>query len=187
MARAYEAGGAAAISVLTEPNFFDGDLAHLSEARGASALLLLQKDFIIDEYQLFKAKFYHADAVLLIASVLDVETLSTFGRLAQELNLDAIVEVHDLADVKKAIDVDAKIIGINNRDLKTFATDLNHSQRLAALIPDDVVLISASGVESHADIEALARSRIKIFLVGKAIVRAPDPTQKIKELRGETT
>src|SRR5687768_6439001 len=147
IAREYEAGGAAAISVLTEPTFFDGALEHLTAVRAAIALPLLRKDFIVDEYQLFEARAIGADAVLLIVAALDQPDLERLQRRAWELGLATLVEVHDEDELTRAIDAGARVIGVNNRNLRTLAVDVDASYRLAARLPASVIGVSESGLQ----------------------------------------
>jgi indole-3-glycerol phosphate synthase len=182
IARQYEAGGASAISVLTEPTFFDGALEHLAAVRQAVALPLLRKDFIVDEYQLIEARANGADAALLIVAALEQPDLERLQRRAVELGLAALVEVHDGEELTRAIDGGARIIGVNNRNLRTLAVDVAASRRLGARIPADVVGVSESGLTSRADLEELAGQGYRAFLIGERFMTAPDPAAAIAEL-----
>jgi indole-3-glycerol phosphate synthase len=182
IARRYEQGGASAISVLTEPTFFDGALEHLAAVRGAVALPLLRKDFIVDEYQLFEARANGADAILLIVAALDQIDLVRLQSRAWDLGLAALVEVHDDAELTRAIDSGARLIGVNNRNLRTLQVDIDGSYRLAARIPKGVVAISESGLSSCADLERLAAAGYRAFLIGERFMTDPDPVRAIKEL-----
>jgi indole-3-glycerol phosphate synthase len=184
IARKYEAGGAAAISVLTEPTFFDGSLDHLAAVRQAVKLPLLRKDFIVDEYQLFEARANGADAALLIVAALEQADLVQLQRRASDLGLAALVEVHDDEELSRAIDTGARIIGVNNRNLRTLAVDVAASRRLGARIPADTVGVSESGLTSRADLEELAGQGYKAFLIGERFMTAPDPAAAIAELLG---
>jgi indole-3-glycerol phosphate synthase len=184
IARQYEAGGAAAISVLTEPTFFDGALEHLTAVRQAVALPLLRKDFIVDEYQLLEARAIGADAALLIVAALAQPDLVRLQQRALELGLAALVEVHDDEELSRAIDAGAQIIGVNNRNLRTRAVDVAASRRLGARIPSSVVGVSESGLTSRADLEELAAQGYRAFLIGERFMTAPDPAQAITELLG---
>ena len=175
VARAYAARGAAAISVLTEPTFFDGSLAHLEAVAAAVELPLLRKDFIVDPYQLLEARAAGADAVLLIVAALDDPSLGALARRARELHLDVLVEVHDEAELERAIGAGAEIIGVNNRNLRTLAVDVDASLRLAARIPKDVVAVAESGLRSAADLDRLAGAGYHAFLIGERFMTAPDP------------
>jgi len=187
IARQYESGGAAAISVLTEPTFFDGELAHLAAARQAVKIPLLRKDFIVDEYQLFEARANGADAALLIVAALTQDDLVCLQKRAWELGLAALVEVHDDEELARAIDSGARIIGVNNRNLRTLVVDVAASRRLGARIPEDVVGVSESGLTSRADLEELAGQGYRAFLIGERFMTAPDPAKAIAELVGGRT
>ena len=184
IARQYEAGGAAAISVLTEPTFFDGALEHLAAVRQAVALPLLRKDFIVDEYQLLEARANGADAALLIVAALDQADLVRLQHRAWDLGLAALVEVHDDEELTRAIDSGARIIGVNNRNLRTLAVDVAASRRLGARIPSDVIGVSESGLTSRADLEELAGQGYRAFLIGERFMTAANPAQAIAELIG---
>jgi indole-3-glycerol phosphate synthase len=184
LARRYAANGAAAISVLTEPEFFGGSLAHLAEIRAAVEAPLLCKDFIIDPVQLRAARSAGADAVLLIAGILDDRDLRSLHAEAEKLGMQAVVEVHDETEVRRAVDLGATIIGINNRDLTRMKTDRATTARLRPLIPGDRTVISESGIERRADIEELARLRIDAALVGESLLRAAELEAKVRELSG---
>jgi len=185
IARHYESGGAAAISVLTEPTFFDGSLAHLAAVRAAVDIPLLRKDFIVDEYQLLEARANGADAALLIVAALTQADLVRLQCRAWDLGLAALVEVHDDEELSRAIDSGARIIGVNNRNLRTLAVDVAASRRLGARIPANVVGVSESGLTSRADLEELAGQGYKAFLIGERFMTAPDPAEAIAELIGE--
>jgi indole-3-glycerol phosphate synthase len=184
IARKYEAGGAVAISVLTEPTFFDGALEHLAAVRQAVALPLLRKDFIVDEYQLIEARASGADAALLIVAALKQADLVRLQRRAWELGLAALVEVHDEEELTRAIDSGARIVGVNNRNLRTLTVDVAASRTLGACIPADVVGVSESGLTSRADLEELAGQGYRAFLIGERFMTAPDPATAIAELLG---
>jgi indole-3-glycerol phosphate synthase len=184
IARQYEAGGAAAISVLTEPTFFDGALEHLAAVRQAVALPLLRKDFIVDEYQLLEARANGADAALLIVAAVAQADLVRLQHLAWDLGLAALVEVHDDEELTRAVDSGARIIGVNNRNLRTLAVDVAASRRLGARIPADVIGVSESGLTSRADLEDLAGQGYRAFLIGERFMTAADPARAITELLG---
>jgi indole-3-glycerol phosphate synthase len=184
IARQYAAGGAAAISVLTEPTFFDGALEHLFAVRQAVDLPILRKDFIVDEYQLLEARANGADAALLIVAALEHSALVRLHCRARELGLAALVEVHDDDELSRAIDSGAQIIGVNNRNLRTLAVDVAASRRLGARIPANVVGVSESGLTNRADLEELAGQGYRAFLIGERFVTAPNPAQAIAELIG---
>jgi indole-3-glycerol phosphate synthase len=187
LARAYERGGAAAISVLTEPTFFDGALDHLTAVRANVSLPLLRKDFVVDEYQLLEARAAGADAVLLIVAALPQDDLVRLQRLAWDAGLAALVEVHDEGELDRAIGGGARLIGVNNRDLRTLAVDVEGSHRLAARLPPDVVGVSESGLQSRADLERLAAEGYRAFLIGERFMTDPDPAGAIRGLLSSRT
>jgi indole-3-glycerol phosphate synthase len=182
IARIYAEGGAAAVSVLTESRFFEGRDSFLQDIRQNVNLPLLRKDFIIDPYQIYETRFLGGDALLFITRVLDDGRLKEFIRLSSELGLASLVEIHDEADLEKALSSGAGIIGINNRDLSTFATDLEVSLRLAPLVPEGMTVISESGIRSRNDIQRLESAGIHAFLVGETLMREKDIGRKMKEL-----
>jgi indole-3-glycerol phosphate synthase len=184
IARAYEAGGAAAISVLTEPTFFDGALNHLAAVRAAVQIPLLRKDFIVDDYQVVEARANGADAVLLIVAALEQRELLRLDRRARELGLATLVEVHDEEELKRAVDAGARIIGVNNRNLRTLSVDVEGSYRLAARIPRGVIGVSESGLKSREDLERLSDAGYRAFLIGERFMTEPDPARAIGELIG---
>lgn len=185
LARIYEKAGAAAISVLTEPEFFKGSLADLETVRAAVNLPLLRKDFIIDAYQLWEARAAGADAVLLIAAALPAGDLRRLLKATGQLAMTAVVEVHDQAELERALELDAKVIGINNRNLRTFSVSLETTIELCPLVPKGKVLVSESGIHSRADVQRLRDAGVNAILVGEALVTNPDPAAKIKELLGK--
>ncbi len=182
LAAVYERAGASAISVLTDARFFMGSLHHLKKVREKVKLPVLRKDFIIDPYQIYETAFSGADALLLIAGILEKEELRNFIQLAAALNLDALVEVHTREELEKALCCGAEIIGINNRDLKTFRTDIAITLKLARFVPQDCVLVSESGISSGEDVKRLAEAGVDAILVGEALVTNPDITDKVREL-----
>ena len=182
IATLYERGGAAAISVLTEPTFFDGALEHLAAVRAAVGLPLLRKDFIVDEYQLFEARAAGADAILLIVAALEQGDLVRLQNRAWELGLAALVEVHDEGELTRAVDSGARLIGVNNRNLRTLQVDIDGSYRLAAKIPKGVVGVSESGLSTRADLEQLAAAGYRAFLIGERFMTDPDPVRAIRDL-----
>jgi indole-3-glycerol phosphate synthase len=184
IARQYESGGAAALSVLTEPTFFDGALEHLAAVRRAVRLPLLRKDFIVEEYQLLEARANGADAALLIVAALDQRGLVRLQARAWDLGLAALVEVHDEEELSRAIDSGARIIGVNNRNLRTLAVDVAASRKLGPGIPSDVVGVSESGLTSRADLEQLAGQGYRAFLIGERFMTAAEPARAIAELIG---
>lgn len=184
MAALYETGGARAISVLTEPQYFKGSLEDLRAIRASTSLPILRKDFIVDEFQIEEAAAAGADAILLIVAALTDAELLRFRILAEdELGLDALVEVHHAEEMKRAATSGAKLIGVNNRDLRTFTTSLETSVQLAVLAPADATLVSESGISSAADIERLRRCGYRGFLIGESLMRAADPVALLESLR----
>jgi indole-3-glycerol phosphate synthase len=184
IAREYEAAGAAAVSVLTEPEYFLGSDQYLREIAAAVQIPALRKDFIIDPCQIYEAKLLGADAVLLICALLDTETLASYIRIAHELGLSALVEIHNEAEADSALRAGARITGINNRDLKTFQVDIGLTARLRRLIPAGVLVAAESGVKSPDDIRALKDLGIDAVLVGESMMRAADKKRFLAELRG---
>ncbi len=181
---AYDHYGAAAISVLTEPTFFDGALEHLANVRRAVTLPLLRKDFIVDEYQLHEARANGADAVLLIVAALDQPNLIALHQRAAALGLAVLVEVHAEEEVQRAVDAGARLIGVNNRNLRTLAVDVDGSHRLVRLIPRDVVAISESGLRSRGDLDRLRSEGYRAFLIGERFMTEADPSRAIADLIG---
>jgi len=184
VARQYEQGGAAAISVLTEPTFFDGALEHLTAVRSSVALPLLRKDFIVDQYQLFEARAAGADAVLLIVAALEQTELTRLQKRAWDLELAAVVEVHDEVELARAVDSGARVIGVNNRNLRTLPVDVSASDRLASRVPSDVIAVSESGLKSREELEQLAAAGYREFLIGERFMTDPEPAAAIRQLMG---
>jgi indole-3-glycerol phosphate synthase len=184
LARRYAANGAAALSVLTEPEFFGGTLDHLQAIRAAVGVPLLCKDFIVDPVQVIAARAAGADAVLLIVAILDEARLRDLLAVTRAYGMQALVEVHDEAEVERALQADAAIIGINNRDLMTMRTVKETTARLRPLISAGHVIVSESGIDSRADIDALERLGVSAALVGESLLRAPDLEAKVRELSG---
>jgi indole-3-glycerol phosphate synthase len=182
LGHAYEAGGAACLSVLTDKNYFQGSLHDLEAARAAVTVPVLRKDFVIDRLQIFEAAAHGADAVLLIASVLETEELRQFRELAASLHMAALVEVHDAAELQKAVDSGARIIGVNNRDLQTFEVDVDTSIRLSYLMPSDVIRVSESGITDRATLDLLVRAGFQAFLVGESLVKSGNPAAFLQNL-----
>lgn len=186
IAKEYEVAGAAAISVLTEPDFFKGDKKYLQEIASTVKIPVLRKDFIIDEYQIYQAKVWGASAILLICACLDVPTLTKFRELADSLGLSSLVEAHDEHEVQMAIDCGARIIGVNNRNLKDFTVDVQNSVRLRNLVQDDVIFVSESGLETPEDIQVLRDNNIGVALMGETFMRSPNKVEKLSYLYGPT-
>ena len=182
--RSYEAGGAVALSVLTEEDYFDGSLDDLRTATEAVALPILRKDFVFHQYQIYEAAAAGADAVLLIAASLDDAKLLVLRRVVEEvLGMDALVEVHNEEEMNRAAGCGAKLIGVNNRDLRTFEVSLETSLRLASVAPGDAVLVSESGLDNASDLRRLREQGFQGFLIGESLMRAPDPEQALRDLR----
>jgi indole-3-glycerol phosphate synthase len=182
LARAYEDGGAAALSVLTEEAHFGGSLSDLTEARAACELPLLQKDFIVDRYQLYEAALAGADAILLIVAALDRDRLAELHDEARSLDLDCLVEVHDESELETALTVDADVIGINNRNLEDFSVDIQTTFELITDVPAGKTAVSESGIADRTTLEELERVGVDAVLIGEALMRAEDPAAKVREL-----
>jgi indole-3-glycerol phosphate synthase len=185
LAEAYAEGGAAAISVLTEVDYFQGSLDYLAAIRGTAGLEnvpLLRKDFIFEPYQVYEARAFGADAILLIAAILEDNQLERLLALAHELGMQCLVEVHDRSELERVVRGNAQIIGINNRDLRTFEVNINTTGRLRAMIPPDRVVVSESGVSRREDIEKLREWGVNAALIGEALVTADDIVARLKEL-----
>ena len=184
IAKEYEAAGAAAISVLTEPFWFMGDDRYLREIADIVSIPLLRKDFIVDVYMIYEAKILGAEAVLLICSILDRQTLSDYIGVAHSLGLSALVEVHDEDELNMAVKSGARVIGVNNRDLRTFEVDTSVSTRLRKSAPGNIIFVSESGVRSAADIDMLRESGVDAVLVGETLMRSADKKKALKDLKG---
>ena len=184
IASEYEAAGADAVSCLTEPEYFLGSDRYLEEIAGKISLPVLRKDFTVDPYMIYEAKILGASAVLLICAILDREEVREGIRIADSLGLSALVEAHDEAEVEKALDAGARIVGVNNRDLRTFQVDLNNSRRLRAMVPPDILFVSESGIRTPEDIRRLRENGTDAVLIGETFMRSPDKKKMICELRG---
>ena len=182
IARSYQAGGAACLSVLTDIDFFQGADDYLVAARNACSLPVLRKDFIVDAYQLHEARTLGADCVLLIAAALDDAQLSEFAFIAGELGMDVLVEVHDLDELERSLPVPARLLGVNNRNLKTFDVSLQATLDLKPMVPADRVLVTESGILARADVALMRDNGIHAFLVGEAFMRQPEPGVALREL-----
>jgi indole-3-glycerol phosphate synthase len=186
IATTFETHGASAISVLTDAPFFQGSLENLSLVRGAVSLPVLRKDFILDPYQIIEARVHGADAVLLIAEILPGDQLAERLREIHELGMEALVELYEAENLSRVIKSGARVIGINNRDLRTFDTDLAHTVDLAGRIPSDRVLVSESGIRTRADVCRLEAAGVRAILVGETLMRSPDIGLKVDELLGRS-
>ena len=182
IARSYAAGGAACLSVLTDIDFFQGSDDYLRQARAACALPVLRKDFVVDAWQLYESRVLGADCVLLIAAALDDAQLAEYAFIADELGLDVLVEVHDLDELERALPVPARLLGINNRNLKTFEVSLDTTLGLQPAVPADRVLVTESGILAPADVARMRDAGVHAFLVGEAFMRAPEPGAALRQL-----
>lgn len=185
IAKIYQESGASAISVLTTEKFFYGSLDFLSQVKDVTTIPILQKDFIVDEYQIYQARANKADAILLITSILVEAQIKSFLECAHNLGLDCLVEVHNKEELSKVLASNAQIIGINNRDLTTLTTDLSTTLSLSKLVPKDRMLVSESGIETQEDVKKIQECGVRAILVGESLMRAPDISAKMKDLLGE--
>lgn len=185
IARDYEAAGADAISVLTEPEYFLGSNDYLSAVKRAVNIPVIRKDFTIDPYQIYEARIIGADAVLLICALLDTEALTEYIRIADTLGLTALVEAHDAAEVASALEAGARVIGVNNRNLKTFEVDIENSARLRQLVPEHITFVSESGIKTPGDIDALRKNGTDAVLIGETLMRSSRKAEELARLRGE--
>ncbi len=185
IAKIYQEAGAAAISILTDEKFFEGNLNFLPQVKREVSLPLLRKDFIIDEYQIYESRIYGADALLLIAGTLSEAQMTEFLSLSHDLEMDCLVEVYNEEELKKVLETPAEIIGINNRDLSTFQVDLSTTRRLRKLIPDSKIVVAESGIRSREDVQLLAEEKVDAILVGESLLRSKDIRGKIEELSGK--
>lgn len=185
IAKSYAANGATCLSVLTDAEYFHGSDEHLQLARAACDLPILRKDFIIDPYQIYESRILGADCILLIAAILTDQELMQFTKLATDLGMAVLVEAHDKEELQRALALPTKLIGINNRDLRTFNTDLNTTIQLAQKIPADKIIITESGINTRADVLLMLQHQIKTFLIGETFMREVDPGKKLAELIGE--
>lgn len=184
IAKEYEAAGASAISCLTEPFYFMGSDTYLREITETVDIPVLRKDFTVDKYMIYQAKAFGAAAVLLICAILNDQELLEYRELAETLGMDALVEAHDENEVARALKTGAKIVGVNNRDLKTFRVDMNNSIRLRNLASDNVVFVSESGIKNAGDIAILERNRVGAVLIGETLMRSPDKKAALENLNG---
>ena len=184
IARDYEQGGAAAVSILTDQKYFQGDIGYLDDVAAQVSLPLLRKDFTLHEYHIYEARVHHAGAILLLAAALDLSQLIDFTSLAQSIGLDVLMEVHDVGELEKALRTPATIIGVNNRNLKSFIVDLNTSAALSPHIPKDRVKVSESGLHTFSEISQLRQAGFDAFLVGESLMRQQNRVRALQELRG---
>lgn len=184
IAASYARGGAACLSVLTDVDFFQGNDQYLQQARAACDLPVIRKDFIVDPYQVFEARAIGADCILLIAACLDDAKLDELNALAHDLEMDVLVEVHDGDELERALATGNPLIGINNRDLRTFEVSLNTTLEMLQAIPNDRLVVTESGIHSSADVALMRRNHVHAFLVGEAFMRADDPGRRLAELFG---
>ena len=182
IASSYTINGASCLSVLTDNQYFQGDISYLNHVKSVTDLPILRKDFIIDEYQIYQSKFYKADCILLIASILDSNQLLEFESIAYSLGLDVLVEIHDEEELKKIERMKTELIGINNRDLRTFKTDISNSIKLGKLISDNKTVVSESGINTREDVNLMRQNNINTFLVGERFMREQDPGAALKSL-----
>ncbi len=182
IAKSYERGGAACLSVLTDKDFFQGSEDYLIQARAACSLPVIRKDFIIDPYQIVEARSIGADCILLIVSCLEDQQMAELNAAARELGMDVLVEVHDQQELERSLPLGNTLVGINNRNLNTFETTLSTTFELLPSIPDDRIVVTESAIHSHADVLAMRDHGVNAFLVGEAFMRAEDPGQKLKSL-----
>lgn len=185
IAKEYEAAGAAAISVLTEPTAFLGCDQYLKDVRKVVGIPILRKDFTVDEYQIYEAKTIGADALLLICALLDTETIRKYLAICDELGLSALVEAHDAQEVKSALQAGASVIGVNNRNLKDFTVDLQNSVNLRTLVPENIIFVSESGIKTQSDVAVLRKNGTDAVLIGETLMRSNDISGEISKLRGE--
>ncbi len=180
----YEQAGASAISCLTEPFYFQGNNEYLAEIAAELSIPVLRKDFTIDEYMIYEAKLLGASAVLLICAILDVQALKDYVQLAHSLGLSALVEAHNEAEIQMALESDARVIGVNNRDLRDFTVDLNNSLRLRKMVPEDKIFVSESGIQTAQDVERLRLNGTNAVLIGETLMRSQDKKRELERLRG---
>ena len=184
IAREYESAGAECISVLTEPKWFLGSGDYLREIAAAVKTPCIRKDFTVDDYMIYEAKVMGAEAVLLICSLLDEKTLKDYIRTADSLGLSALIEAHDETEIQMAVDAGARMIGVNNRNLRNFTVDIENSKRLRSLVPDGILFVAESGIKTSNDVDMMRGAGADAVLVGESLMRAADKTAKLKELRG---
>ncbi|MCQ2492772.1 MAG: indole-3-glycerol phosphate synthase TrpC [Lachnospiraceae bacterium] len=184
IAKEYEKAGASAISCLTEPYWFLGSDAYLKEIAANVSIPVLRKDFVVDKYMIYEAKVLGASAVLLICAILEDDVLEEYIKIAKSLGLTPLVEAHDAAEIKSAIKAGAEVIGVNNRDLRDFSVDVNNSTRYRAMIPDNILFVSESGIKTNDDINVLKGNGTNAVLIGETLMRAPDKKKMLEDLNG---
>ena len=184
IAKEYEAAGASCISVLTEPKWFLGSDDYLREIAGTVSIPCIRKDFTIDEYMIYEAKLFGASAVLLICSLLSTDELKSYIEICDELGLSALVEAHNEEEISSAISAGARVIGVNNRNLKDFSVDTGNSARLRSLVPDNILFVAESGIQNREDVEALEKARVDAVLIGETLMRCKDKKAMLNELKG---
>lgn len=182
IARDYEKAGASCISVLTEPEFFQGDKNYLKEISEHVSIPLIRKDFVVDEYMIYDAKLHGADCVLLICSLLDEETIRKYIYICDKLGISALVEAHDEDEINKAINAGARMIGVNNRDLKTFEVDIANSERLRKLVPENILFVAESGIKTKEDVRRLKDANVNGVLIGETFMKSDNKEEMLKEL-----
>lgn len=182
IAKEYEKAGASAISCLTEPKWFLGSDVYLRDIASAVSIPVLRKDFTVCDYQIYEAKLLGADAVLLICALLDTKTISEYIKICDELGISALVEAHDESEIQSAVDAKARIIGVNNRNLKDFSVDVSNSVRLRKRIPESILFVSESGIKTHEDIRVLLENKTDAVLIGETLMKAENKKQMLKEL-----
>lgn len=185
IAKDYEKAGASAISVLTEPEYFKGDDRYLSEISNAVDIPVIRKDFTVDSYQVYEAKLLGAQAVLLICALLETARLKEYIAICDQLGLSALVEAHDEKEIESALNAGARVIGVNNRDLKTFQVDIQNCIRLRKLVPEEIPFVAESGIKTPADIAALRAANVNAVLIGETLMRSADKKAELDHLRGE--
>jgi len=181
----YEEAGAAAISVLTEPEYFLGSVEYLLQVQKAVSVPVLRKDFTVDAWQIYESKTLGASAVLLICALLNTRTIRDYISICDELGLSALVEAHDAREIESALAAGARIIGVNNRNLKDFTVDIGNSTALRKLVPENILFVAESGIKTAADVDILRKSKVNGVLIGEALMRSPDKRKKLEELRGD--
>ncbi|MDE7478423.1 MAG: indole-3-glycerol phosphate synthase TrpC [Lachnospiraceae bacterium] len=184
IAKDYEKAGADCISVLTETDYFKGDDRFLKEINKVVSIPTIRKDFIIDPYMIYEAKLLGASCILLIAALLDTDTIKEYKAICDELGLSALVEAHDEAEVQRALDAGARMIGVNNRDLKTFTVDINNSIRLRNLVPGEILFVAESGIKTAEDIQVLRQAGVNAVLIGETLMRSDDKAGMLAQLKG---